>query len=96
MILVFPKPEVDSKEYFLKLNSSFCLSGLEHSDRNRLAGVYAILQKDVCFYVGQSKNLASRLATHLTGKIDESYLRDYIEEQNQVMEYMLTTKGSLQ
>ncbi len=31
-------------------------------------GVYAIYNDDICVYVGQSKNIASRLATHLSGR----------------------------
>ena len=31
-------------------------------------GVYTIYNDDICVYVGQSKNIASRLATHLSGR----------------------------
>lgn len=34
----------------------------------KMAGIYAIYKDDLCLYVGQSKNLASRIATHLCGK----------------------------
>jgi len=47
-------------------------------------GVYAIFKDNICLYVGQSKNLSSRISTHLKGKysecdcilIYESYDRD--------------------
>lgn len=34
----------------------------------KISGIYAIFKNDICLYVGQSKNIASRLATHLSGK----------------------------
>ena len=51
------------KDLFFQLDYEF-----KKIDENRLSGIYAIYKDDVCLYVGQSKNLSSRLATHLSGK----------------------------
>jgi len=45
------------EQEFKKIDSEF-----------KVAGVYAIYKDDICLYVGQSKNIPSRLATHLSGK----------------------------
>ena len=64
--------ELEQKVLYYKLNSIF---NLENEDVEKFAGIYAIFKDNVCLYVGQSFNLASRLATHLRGKYQEA---DYI------------------
>jgi hypothetical protein len=63
--------EINQEALYFKLNSAFSIDssdGLTH----KINGVYAIYLNDICLYVGQSKNLASRIATHLSGKYKES------------------------
>ena len=38
----------------------------------KISGLYAIFKEDICLYVGQSKNIPSRLSTHLTGRYEEA------------------------
>lgn len=59
--------ELEQKALYFKLNNAF---NMEYSTEEniKLTGVYAIYNGDTCLYVGQSKNLASRIATHLRGK----------------------------
>lgn len=67
MIASFIRPE-DSKEIYFKLNNSFQLSDPIISSTYKISGLYAIYKGDICLYVGQSKNIPSRLSTHLTGR----------------------------
>lgn len=60
--------EEDSKPLYFRLNSAFHLMSNDCSHTYKFAGLYAIYKDNACYYVGQSKNLPSRLATHLTGK----------------------------
>ena len=48
----------------------FTLEGLFALDyqKRKVSGVYVIYKDGFCLYVGQSSNVASRLATHLSGK----------------------------
>jgi len=63
--------DFEQKVLYFKLNNVLNLQ--EHSELNRkIAGVYAIFKDDICLYVGQSINLASRIATHLKGKYETS------------------------
>lgn len=71
MLSMFDQPE-DSKEFYFRLNNSFRLAGdCLYSSSGSISGIYAIFKKGVCYYVGQSGNVASRLATHLSGKYIE-------------------------
>lgn len=57
----------EQKTLYFKLNNAFNMQ--KESDINhKIAGIYAIYNNEVCLYIGQSKNIASRLATHLKGK----------------------------
>lgn len=62
--------ELDQKVLFFKLKTSLNLDSIDGVDR-KVAGVYAIYKDDLCLYVGQSTNIASRLATHIKGKYQE-------------------------
>lgn len=68
MLARFEIPE-DSKELYFKLSGALQICSYDNcSPTLKLAGIYAIFKNDVCYYVGQSQNLASRLSQHLTGK----------------------------
>lgn len=63
--------DFEQKVLYFKLNNVLNLQ--EHNELNRkIAGVYAIFKDDICLYVGQSINMASRIATHLKGKYETS------------------------
>ncbi len=61
MFALFEK-EQEQKDLFFQLKQYM------QYDKQKLAGIYAIFKDDICLYVGQSKNIPSRLATHLNGK----------------------------
>lgn len=62
---------LEQKVLYFKLNNAFNLNTI--SDINcKFAGIYAIFKDNLCLYIGQSKNFASRIATHLTGKYKNS------------------------
>jgi len=69
MIASFDRPET-SKEIYFALSNSFQLANPLRSPTYKIAGLYAIYAKDICLYVGQSKNVPSRLSTHLTGRYE--------------------------
>jgi hypothetical protein len=53
----------EQKELFFQLDTEF-----KKNNDEKTAGIYVIYKDEICLYVGQSKNIASRLATHLSGK----------------------------
>lgn len=63
--------EIEQKILFFKLKSIFNLDNTDAIDR-KIAGIYIIYKDDICLYVGQSTNLASRIATHIKGKYSEA------------------------
>jgi len=96
MITQFYLPEDhESKDLYFALRNSFALSS-EHlsSETGKFAGVYAIFKKGVCYYVGQSKNLASRLSTHLTGKyIEADEVRLFMPSDNCLTDFYLDAEN---
>lgn len=72
MTCKFSINNISQKDLYFKLNSLF---SIEKQKSETLVGIYAIYQNNICLYVGQSTNLASRIATHISGKYKES---DYI------------------
>lgn len=59
--------DFSQKVLYFKVNNAFNLQ--VNSELNfKFSGIYAIFKDDVCLYVGQSNNLASRITTHLKGK----------------------------
>ena len=66
--------EMSQKVLYFKLNNSFNMEIIKEENL-KLAGIYAIFKDGICLYVGQSKNLASRIATHLKGKYENA---DYV------------------
>jgi len=59
--------DLSQKVLYFKLNNSFNMD-TDIEKNIKFSGIYAIYSNDICLYVGQSNNLASRLATHLKGK----------------------------
>lgn len=69
MFTSFDASEISDKELYCKLSSSFQIVNFEDQSANfRFAGLYAIFKNGICYYVGQSQNLASRICQHLSGK----------------------------
>lgn len=59
--------EMEQKTLYFKINNALNMDF--NTDLNiKISGVYAIFNGKTCLYVGQSKNIASRVATHLRGK----------------------------
>lgn len=58
----------DQKELYFSLDN---LLALDYGKR-KVRGIYVIFKNDICLYVGQSKNVASRIATHLSGKYENA------------------------
>lgn len=79
------------KELFFQLNSNMTIERTEKS----IKGVYAIYKSDICLYVGQSSNIASRLATHLFGKYQDSD-KIFIFEQTDDEDLILNEKYCIQ
>ena len=68
MLSIFDR-SVDSKELYFKLNNSLQITSYDYqSNTFKFAGLYAIFKDGLCYYVGQSQNLSSRICQHLTGK----------------------------
>ena len=67
MQAMFKMPK-EGKSIYFKLNNSLHLLDPPTSSTYKISGIYAIYKNDICYYVGQSKNLPSRVATHLSGK----------------------------
>ena len=76
MLASFIDFDLTQKQLYFKLNNALLL---EHTpELTKLSGVYAIYSSNICLYVGQSKNLASRIATHMKGKYDLKELSIFI------------------
>lgn len=78
------------KELFFQLNSSMTIE-----KDNKISGVYTIYKSDVCLYVGQSSNIASRLATHLSGRYADSD-KIFIFENTNNEDLIITEKYCIQ
>lgn len=61
--------DFSQKVLYFKLNNAFNMD-INHETNIKIAGLYAIFKDNICLYVGQSKNLASRIATHIKGKYE--------------------------
>ena len=69
MFTTFNISNISQKHLFYKLKNAFHTTEIEELvEASKISGVYAIFKDDKCYYVGQSKNLPSRLATHIKGK----------------------------
>jgi len=64
MLISMPKNK-NQKELYFDLDWFFRKSSRLDE---KIKGIYCIYKDDICLYVGQSKNIASRVATHLSGK----------------------------
>ena len=93
MLASFVVPE-DSKSLYFYLSNSFNLSAdVLRSRSYRHGGVYVIFKKSICYYVGQSLNLASRLSTHLTGKYSEAdEVRLFLPGSNDFLDFYERSK----
>lgn len=65
MTIKFNISELEQKDLYFKLKQIF---NIEKNDETSMYGIYAIFKNGYCVYVGQSKNMASRIATHVFGK----------------------------
>ena len=63
--------EFNQKVLYFKLNNTFNLQ-IDSELNHKIFGIYAIFKDNICLYVGQSSNLASRVATHLKGKYNSA------------------------
>jgi hypothetical protein len=98
MFSLFTKAE-KQKDLFYQLKEHL------QYDKHKTSGIYAIFKNGVCVYVGQSKNIPSRLATHLTGKyktsdqvliyVDEDELDDLIPSEKFLIQYYKPTDNVL-
>ena len=61
-MFTFFHKENEQKELYFQLKS------IIDNNSTKARGIYAIFQDDLCVYVGQSKNISSRTATHLKGR----------------------------
>ncbi len=104
MLASFTRPET-SKHLYFNLNNSLHLADPMFSPTYKVAGLYAIFKNDICYYVGQSKNVPSRLSTHLTGKyescdlvkvyfIDEDGFSDFYERSKDSQKAILENNES--
>jgi len=59
--------DIKQEALYYKLNNALSIDSDDGLNK-KVRGIYAIYNKNVCLYVGQSKNIASRIATHLRGK----------------------------
>lgn len=72
------------KELYFQLNSCMTIERTEKA----IKGIYAIYKSDICLYVGQSSNIASRLATHLSGRykdIDKIYIFEQTDDEDLIL-----------
>lgn len=76
MYIEIHNADIKQESLYFKLNSIFSLES-ENGKSEKIKGIYAIYKDDICLYVGQSKNIASRVATHMRGKY-ESFTNIYI------------------
>ena len=90
MFCFFSK-NISQKELFFQINHVI------NNGKNEkgIKGVYAIFKNDICLYVGQSSNIASRLATHLSGKYSDS-TKIFIFEQTNEEDLIINEKYCIQ
>ena len=95
MLSVFSLHDQTSKQIYFKINSSFGIFDPFFSPSFRLSGLYAIYIDEVCLYVGQSGNLASRITDHITGRYDNfSKIEVYTVCDWNFPDFYERTKGS--
>jgi len=82
MFVKFRHDTLEQKTLFYKLANAFNMEN-DSIKNEKVCGIYAIFHNDLCLYVGQSKNMASRLATHIKGKYGKAtdiYVWSELEE----------------
>lgn len=75
MLAHFSIQDLEQKELFFKISNCLSLLDSELFKSGKMAGLYLIIKDNYPVYAGQSKNIASRIATHLRGKYKEC---DYV------------------
>lgn len=90
MFSYFRKSE-SQKELFFQLSHAMTI---ERSEKV-IKGVYAIFKNGICLYVGQSSNVPSRLATHLSGKY-KNVDKIFIFEQTNNEDLIINEKYCIQ
>jgi hypothetical protein len=92
--------DFEQKVLYFKLNNALNMN-IDSELNLKFAGIYAIYKDNICLYVGHSKNLASRIATHIKGKyenftdiylwnIEEIGFPDFVERSLGSQESILT------
>lgn len=75
MIEYFYDKQIDSNDYkslYLAISKSF--KKLDNDIQDKISGIYLIYNDNrELMYIGQSKNIASRLTTHIRGKYRNAY-----------------------
>lgn len=81
MIEYFHNKQIEHNDYkslYILLSKSF--KKLDSSVQEKMSGVYMIYNdRKQLMYIGQSKNIASRLTTHIRGKYKNAYKIDIID-----------------
>lgn len=91
MFICLDKPSLQ-KELYFAMNKALTLQFNEQ----KIRGVYAIYKNNICLYVGQSSNVASRLATHLCGKYEECDRIVIFEDIEQTLDLIPSEKYLIQ
>lgn len=81
MLLSFSHENMEQRELFYTLKTAFALAE-ETINETKIPAIYSIHKDGICLYVGQSKNVASRLATHIKGaysKADKIYIYPIVD-----------------
>ncbi len=85
------RKNIAQKELFFQINHILN----NGRDEKGIKGIYVIFKNDVCVYVGQSSNVASRLATHLSGKYSNA-TKIFIFEQTNDEDLIINEKYCIQ
>ena len=68
MFMQFDKENTNQKHFYFLLQS--VIKGFYDIDHNKIPAVYAIYNQKKCVYVGQSRNISSRISTHYYNAYD--------------------------
>lgn len=85
------RKNITQKELFFQINHILN----NGRDEKGIKGIYIIFKNDICVYVGQSSNVASRLATHLSGKYSNA-TKIFIFEQTNDEDLIINEKYCIQ
>lgn len=82
----------EQKELYFSLDNLFALD----YGKRKIRGIYVIFKDAICMYVGQSGNVASRLATHLSGKYENADKLLIFEDSGEVENLTPSEKYAIQ